>query len=132
MFSPVVVEHSMNPRNMTPLLEPDVVGMSGVQGEGPYLSLSLRFSEGIVVETSFATYGCPVARACGSFVSEWVKGKTVEQAGVLTANDLMLVLGGLPLGKEHCAVLAVDSLADSLVKLVALNSQDSTGNISLL
>lgn len=117
MFSPAVVEHSMSPRNMTPLASPDVEGLAGVPGEGPYLSLSLNLSEGRVVSTSFATYGCPVARACGSFVSEWVKGKTVEQAGVLTSGDLMLVLGGLPLGKEHCAKLAVDALNDAITKL---------------
>lgn len=114
MFSSVVSEHSMNPRNMVPLPDPDVVGQVGMPGEGPYMSLSLKWDEERVVATSFDTYGCPVVRACGSFVSDWVKGKTVEQASVLTASDLMLVMGGLPLGKEHCAKLAVDALIDAL------------------
>jgi NifU-like protein involved in Fe-S cluster formation len=52
--------------------------------------------------------------ACGSWLMQWVKGKTKEQAKVIQPCDLELVLGGLPLGKEHCAGLAVKALRSTL------------------
>ncbi len=114
MFSLAVVEHSTSPRNTEPLPDADVVGQAGVPGEGPYMLMSLKWDGERIVATSFDTYGCPVVRACGSFVSEWAKGKTLEQASVLTASDLMLVMGNLPLGKEHCAKLSVEALLDAV------------------
>ncbi len=114
MFSLAVIEHSTNPRNTEPLTDADAVGQAGTPGEGPYMRMFLKWDGERVVATRFDTYGCPVVRACGSFVSEWVKGKTREQASILTASDLMLVMGGLPLGKEHCAKLSVEALRDAL------------------
>jgi NifU-like protein involved in Fe-S cluster formation len=83
-------------------------------GEGPYLAIALCLAGGKIAAASFETYGCPSAIACGSFLTRWVEGKTVEQASVITADDLMKVLGGLPLGKEHAASLAIRALQDAL------------------
>ena len=55
-----------------------------------------------------------VSRSVGSWLTRWVEGKTFEQALVISAEDLMRVLGGLPLGKEHAATLAVKALKDAL------------------
>ena len=67
-------------------------------------------------EAWFETYGCPTAIACGSWLMQWVEGKTKEQAKVIEPCDLELVLGGLPLGKEHRAVLAIKALQVALDK----------------
>ncbi len=117
MFSLAVVEHSINPRNTTPLVDADATGQAGTPGEGPYMLISLTWDGERIIATSFSTYGCPVVRACGSFVSEWAKGKTMEQVSVLTASDLMLVMGGLPLGKEHCSELSVEALKDAVARI---------------
>src|SRR5579862_4764686 len=79
----------------------EVTGRVGVQGEGPYMTISLKLEAGKIVEASFQTYGCPSALKCGSFITNWVKGRTPEQVRIITAGDLITVVGGLTLGKEH-------------------------------
>ena len=65
--------------------------------------------------------GCPNAIACGNWVARWVAGRTPGEARILEAEDLRRVLGGLPLGKEHCADLAVDALRAALRKVDGLH-----------
>jgi NifU-like protein involved in Fe-S cluster formation len=74
----------------------------------------LSVEQNSIASASFETYGCPVAIACGSWLTSWVTGKTFTQAAVIEPGDLEKVLGGLPLGKEHCAALAVNALKDAL------------------
>jgi NifU-like protein involved in Fe-S cluster formation len=92
----------------------DVTGTAGIQGQGPYLQLFAKIEAQLVKEASYQTYTCPNAIACGSWVARWMEGRGPEALSVLTADDLMRVLGGLPLGKEHCALLAVSALRDLL------------------
>lgn len=103
-----------DPRTLGPLPGADVTGRAGVQGEGPFLHMHLKFAGDWIESARFETYGCPVAVACGSWVTQWVAGRTPEQAGLLEAGDLIRLLGGVPLGKEHCADLAVSALRDGL------------------
>ncbi|MCW3099197.1 MAG: iscU [Chthonomonadaceae bacterium] len=103
-----------DPKTLGPLPGADVTGRAGVQGEGPFLYMHLKFAGGRIECARFETYGCPVAIACGSWVTQWVAGRTPEQALLLEANDLRTLLGGVPLGKEHCADLAVNALRDGL------------------
>ena len=119
MVSAYVQDHFANPRNIGTLVNADAMGLSGIAGQGPFMQMFVRMEFGKIVEARFDTYGCPVARGCGSWLSCWVVGKTPEQALVIEAEDLMRILGGLPLGKEHCAALAVDSLRDALSRLGA-------------
>lgn len=114
MVSAYVQDHFANPRNIGTLENADAIGLAGIPGQGPFLQMFLRMEAGRIAEARFDTYGCPVARGCGSWLTCWVVGKTSAQALVLEADDLMRILGGLPLGKEHCASLAVDSLRDAL------------------
>ena len=78
------------------------------------MQMHLRLSGDTISSANFDTYGCPYAIACGDWVATWVAGKTVSQALVLEPGDLSRMLGGLPLGKEHCASLAVLSLRQAL------------------
>ncbi len=114
MFSATILEHFHNPHRRCSSETAEVIGRAGVPGEGPHLLLFLRAEDNQITEAGFDTYGCPTATACGSLVSSWVEGKTFEQASILEPGDIGLVLGGLPLGKEHCAVLAVTALRDAL------------------
>ena len=79
--------------------------------------MELRGSAACIAEARFSTYGCPAATACGQWVTSWVAGKSAETARLLEAGDLERVLGGLPLGKQHCAKLAVNSLRSALAAL---------------
>ncbi len=89
--------------------------------------IALKIAEGHIAEAWFETYGCPAAIACGSWLTKWLEGKTPEQATALEAEDLSVVLGGLPLGKEHCAQLAVKALRQALKAVQACNGRDNDG-----
>ena len=99
---------------MKSLAEADAIGQDGIPGEGPYMTLYLRLEGENIAEASFETYGCPAAIACGSWLTQWITGKTADAASIITADDLMRVVGGLPLGKEHCASLAVNALRSAM------------------
>src|SRR5579862_6702266 len=114
MYSATILQHFQNPHRRCSPETAEIIGRAGVPGEGPHLLLFVRWEGEQIAAAGFDTYGCPAATACGSFVSSWVEGKTCEQASVLEAGDLSRVLGGLPLGKEHCAQLAVTALRDAL------------------
>jgi NifU-like protein involved in Fe-S cluster formation len=94
--------------------DPDFTGAAGISGQGPYLQLFAKVEADIVKEASYQTYTCPNAIACGSWMVRWMEGRGPEMLARLEAEDLMRVLGGLPLGKEHCAYLAVNALRSLL------------------
>ena len=102
----------------------DALGQAGIPGEGPYLFIALKASGTEITEAWFETYGCPAAIACGSWLTKWLEGKTLEQAAAIEAEDLMAVLGGLPLGNEHCAHLAVNALSRALRQVPKRHATD--------
>jgi NifU-like protein involved in Fe-S cluster formation len=109
------LDHNIqNPHKMYPLEGADIVGQAGTQGAGPFMRMFFRLKEESVEEATFVTYNCPIAIACGSWVTGWAEGRTREFLARLEPGDVELLLGGLPLGKEHCAALAVNSLKDAL------------------
>jgi NifU-like protein involved in Fe-S cluster formation len=114
MYTATVLEQFHNPHNLGLFENPDVLGRAGMPGEGPYMGIALCLVDGRIAAASFESYGCPSAIACGSWLTRWVEGKTFEQALMISAEDLMRVLGGLPLGKEHAAHLAIKALRDAL------------------
>ena len=89
---------------------PDAIGQAGIPGQGNFLVLHLRLEDDHITDVRFQTYGCPAAIASGSWVAEWVIGKTRDEAAALTATQVREGLGGLPSGKEHGADLAVRAL----------------------
>jgi len=113
MLGEVARRHFENPHNMRKLEGVDIVGQAGEPGEGPFMTISLRMDGDTVAEAAFETYGCPSSIACGSWVTAWITGRPLSMAEALDADSLMKVLGGLPLGKEHCAALAVRALRDA-------------------
>lgn len=122
MYNTTVLALFNDPKTQGPFPEADVTGQQGVPGEGPYMQIHLKMESDCIAEARFETYGCPAAVASGSWLTRWMTGKTLVQVGKIEANDLMTVLGGLPLGKEHCASLAIGALRSALGKL---QTQDS-------
>lgn len=94
-----------------------LTGQAGEPGQGPWMRLVTEFDGKQFTEATFETYGCPTAMRCGDWVCQWVTGRSPQQVKVLEPNDLITVLGGVPLGKEHCADLAVNALREVLVQL---------------
>ena len=113
-YSPQALDHFHHPRNSGFLDERTAEGKSGKPGQGNYMVIHLLVEDGRIVRIAFKTYGCPGAIACGSAVTELARGKTLEEAEDITRADVDSLLGGLPLGKGHCANLAASALQDAL------------------
>lgn len=101
----------------TASLMSELIGQSGTPGQGPWLRLLLEFDGTVFTDARFETYGCPTAMRCGDWLCKWLGNRTPEQAKVIEARGLITVIGGVPLGKEFCADLAVDALQDGLTKI---------------
>jgi nitrogen fixation NifU-like protein len=84
-------------------------GMVGAPACGDVMKLQIRVEEGIIVDAKFKTYGCGSAIASSSLVTEWVKGKTLEQAGEIKNSEIAAELA-LPPVKIHCSILAEDAI----------------------
>jgi len=110
-YSDKVIDHYENPRNVGKLETDDTVG-TGVVGApacGDVMRLQIRVEEGIIVDAKFKTYGCGSAIASSSLVTEWVKGKTLDQAGAIKNAEIAEELA-LPPVKIHCSILAEDAI----------------------
>lgn len=95
----------------------ELVGQSGEPGQGPWMRLLLQFDGESFTDAKFETFGCPTAMRCGDWICKWVVGRTPEQVKVIEPKDLIVVVGGVPLGKEFCADLAVNALQSGLCNL---------------
>ena len=112
-YSDKVVDHYENPRNVGTLdkADPNVgTGLVGAPACGDVMRLQLRITdEGIIQDAKFKTFGCGSAIASSSLVTEWVKGKTVDEATQITNKEIAKELS-LPPVKIHCSVLAEDAI----------------------
>ena len=84
-------------------------GMVGAPACGDVMKLQIRVENGIIQDAKFKTYGCGSAIASSSLVTEWVKGKTLEQAGTIKNAEIAQELS-LPPVKIHCSILAEDAI----------------------
>ena len=112
-YSDAVLDHYENPRNVGTLdkNDPNVgTGMVGAPACGDVMKLQLKVNaEGIIEDAKFKTYGCGSAIASSSLVTEWVKGKTLNEAQAIKNTDIANELA-LPPVKIHCSVLAEDAI----------------------
>jgi nitrogen fixation NifU-like protein len=112
-YSDRVVDHVENPRNVGSLdaKDPSVgTGLVGAPACGDVMKLQIRVSDaGVIEEARFKTFGCGSAIAASSLVTEWVKGRTVEQALAISNREVAEELA-LPPVKIHCSVLAEDAI----------------------
>ncbi len=108
-----VIDHYENPRNVGSLdtADPDVgAGLVGAPACGDVMKLQIKVNDqGVIEDARFKTFGCGSAIASSSLVTEWVKGRTVEDALRITNTELARELA-LPPVKVHCSVLAEDAI----------------------
>jgi nitrogen fixation NifU-like protein len=113
VYSDKVIDHYENPRNVGSLDKEaaDVgTGLVGAPACGDVMKLQIRVSEaGVIEEAKFKTFGCGSAIASSSLVTEWVKGKTVDEAMRIKNTEVARELD-LPPVKVHCSVLAEDAI----------------------
>lgn len=112
-YSEKVIEHYENPRNVGTLdkEDPNVgTGLVGAPACGDVMRLQLKIADdGTIQDAKFKTFGCGSAIASSSLVTEWVKGKSVEEAQTITNKEIAKELS-LPPVKIHCSVLAEDAI----------------------
>ena len=113
-YSDKVIDHYENPRNVGSFAkdEPNVgTGMVGAPACGDVMKLQIKVDDvtGIITDAKFKTYGCGSAIASSSLVTEWVKGKTIDEAGAIKNSQIAEELA-LPPVKIHCSILAEDAI----------------------
>ena len=112
-YSEKVIDHYENPRNVGSLDKDDPTvgtGMVGAPACGDVMKLQIRVNDqGVIEDARFKTYGCGSAIASSSLVTEWVKGKTLDQAMALKNTEIANELA-LPPVKIHCSILAEDAI----------------------
>jgi nitrogen fixation NifU-like protein len=111
-YSDKVIDHYENPRNVGSFAKDDPTvgtGMVGAPACGDVMKLQIKVEDGIITDAKFKTYGCGSAIASSSLVTEWVKGKTLEQAGSIKNSEIAEELA-LPPVKIHCSILAEDAI----------------------
>ena len=111
-YSEAVLDHYENPRNVgkMDINDRDVgTGLVGAPACGDVLKLQIRVEDGIITDAKFKTYGCGSAIASSSLVTEWVKGRTLDEASAIRNTDIAQELA-LPPVKIHCSILAEDAI----------------------
>ena len=113
-YSAQVIDHYENPRNVGSFEKGDNTvgtGMVGAPACGDVMKLQIKVDEqtGVITDAKFKTYGCGSAIASSSLVTEWVKGKTLDQAGTIRNTAIAQELA-LPPVKIHCSILAEDAI----------------------
>ena len=111
-YSEKVVDHYENPRNVGSFAKDDDdvgTGMVGAPACGDVMKLQIKVKDGIITDAKFKTYGCGSAIASSSLVTEWVKGRSLDEAAALKNSEIAEELA-LPPVKIHCSILAEDAI----------------------
>ena len=111
-YSEKVIDHYENPRNVGSFSKDDIdvgTGMVGAPACGDVMKLQIKVENGIIKDAKFKTYGCGSAIASSSLITEWVKGKTLDEAATIKNSEIAEELA-LPPVKIHCSILAEDAI----------------------
>ena len=117
MYSPELLDHFQNPRNAGEVEAPDATAQLENPACGDVLELTLKLEGSRIADIRFRAKGCVPAMACGSAITELVKGKHLDEARRVSREELVRKIGGLPQASAHASHLAMDTLASLLRKL---------------
>jgi len=124
-YSNQVIDHYENPRNVGSFAKDDTdigTGMVGAPACGDVMKLQIKVKDGIITDAKFKTYGCGSAIASSSLVTEWVKGKTLNEASTISNSEIASELA-LPPVKIHCSILAEDAIKAAVNDYLNRHSQ---------
>lgn len=116
-YSEKVLDHYENPRNVGSFAKDEegvATGMVGAPACGDVMKLQIKVQDGIITDAKFKTYGCGSAIASSSLVTEWVKGKTLDEAATIKNTAIAEELA-LPPVKIHCSILAEDAIKAAII-----------------
>lgn len=116
-YSAAVIDHYNNPKNVGSFSTEEEksigTGLVGAPACGDVMKLQIKVKDGVVTDAKFKTFGCGSAIASSSLATEWLKGRTVEEAAAIKNTDIATELS-LPPVKIHCSVLAEDAIKAAL------------------
>jgi nitrogen fixation NifU-like protein len=121
MYSPQVLDHFEHPRNAGTITDADARARIENPACGDILELTIKVDEGRIAEMRFLAKGCVASMACGSALTELVRGKSVDAARKLTREELLRAVGGLPQASSHASHLAMDALEAVLEQIAKKN-----------
>lgn len=125
-YSPKVMEHFMNPRNVGVLEDANGIGEVGNARCGDIMKMYIRVVDDVIEDIKFQTFGCGSAIATSSIATEMIKGKPIQEALTLTNQAVVEALGGLPPVKIHCSVLAEQAVRAALADYYQRKGIDPT------
>ena len=127
LYTEKVMDHFTNPRNVGEIENADGVGEVGNAKCGDIMSIYLRIENDVITDVKFKTFGCGSAIASSSVSTEMVKGKTIDEALALTNKQVVDELGGLPMVKLHCSVLAGQAIKAAIYDYAKKNGKQFSG-----
>ena len=125
-YSDQLVDHYENPRNVGRMDKTDRAvgtGMVGAPACGDVMQLQIKVENNVITDAKFKTYGCGSAIASSSLVTEWVKGKTLDEAGTIKNTEIAHELA-LPPVKIHCSILAEDAIKAAIANYRTINMEN--------
>ncbi|MBE6926553.1 MAG: Fe-S cluster assembly scaffold protein NifU [Ruminococcaceae bacterium] len=114
LYSEVVMDHFMHPRNVGVIENADGIGQVGNAKCGDIMKIYLKIENDIIEDVKFETFGCGSAIASSSMATEMIKGKPLSEALTLTNKAVAEALDGLPVHKVHCSVLAEEAIKSAV------------------
>lgn len=132
MYSEKVIQHFTKPKNMGKIKNPDGVGRAGNPVCGDIMELFVKIKtdkktdkkKNTIKDLKFQTLGCAAAISTSDVACEILKGKTIEQALKIKAKDIVKKLGGLPVQKIHCSLLAIEALQAAIKDYLKKKSKE--------
>ena len=109
-YNELVIDHFSNPRNVGEMPDADGYALVGDPSCGDQMKLWITVKEGRISDIKFKSFGCPGAIATSSMATVLTLGKTLAEAKLLTDDDVILALGGIPKNKRHCSLMGVNAL----------------------
>ena len=113
-YNDLVIDHFTNPRNVGEIENPDGEAVIGDPACGDQMKVEIKVENNTIVDIRFKSYGCPGAIATSSMMTQLAKGKTLDEARVLTDDDVVIALGGVPERKRHCSLMGVTGLLEAI------------------
>lgn len=117
MYSKEVLDHFHNPRNVGEIDQPTTVAEASNPVCGDSMRLWVLARDGRVVKATFKVQGCIPAVACGSWLTDTIKGKSVAELAAIGVEQIETGLGGLPVASRHASMLAATALREAIGKL---------------
>jgi len=113
-YNDTVIEHFTNPRNVGEMENADGYALIGDPSCGDQMKLWIKVDSGYIVDVKFKSFGCPGAIATSSMATVLAMGMSVADAKLLTDDDVINALGGIPENKKHCSLMGVNALMTAI------------------